>query len=701
MAILLCIALVIAMYILPAILTMNDKNNTTINDFCSTPICHRAASEILKKMDSDVRPCDNFYRFACGGFLTNTSTPDAKGEVDTLSIIRDKILEELRFNIEEPSTPMELKSLKLAKNLYRSCMNMTAIQAQSSKKLLDDLTELGGWPVLEGDQWDETPFDWIESTYKVRERGYPFDYFLRVTIEPDWKNNVKYVIYLDKAALKVPLEALSFDKPNYMVDIAVMLGAKRDLAIVEMRRLLDFEAEIYSLVQLNEADRYSQFSYAPTTISDLVDLYPSIPWKEYFSRLLPPSVRVGNCEVIIRKGASYIKSLEELMERTPKRVQANYVMWRVVESSLAYMNDQMKERELQWWTGKTEREPRWKECMKVVSQKLPLSLGAVYVRNYFDERVKRNATEMVDDISRQFHRFLGRLDWMDEITRYRARQKGASMTSHIAYPDELLYSSKLEEYYRNLELSDQDYLQGILNISLFDAQNSLGKLGKPFDKNDWTTYGNVARVNITYHPTLNLIDVTAGSLQDMFIGDGLPRYLSYGAIGSTIGHEIAHGFDVNGRWFDGEGNRADWWRPSTMESFLGKSQCVVDQYDNYFVNEVELNLNGTDTQIENIADNGGFNAAYLAYDDWSARNGDEKMLPGLPYTPRQMFWISAANTLCTIQSPRRLELQITEGGRSPAEFRILGTLSNIPAFAEDFKCPLGSGMNPEKKCTIW
>ncbi|XP_015110388.2 neprilysin-2-like [Diachasma alloeum] len=675
-------------------------DNST-DDFCRTSTCLHAAAEVLKKMDRDVEPCDDFYRFACGGFLKNTSIPNDRDQVDTFSVIRDKVQEQLRISVEEPSPPTEPKSFKLAKNLYKSCMNTTAIRAQSLKQLLTDLTELGGWPVLEGDRWDERSFNWIESTYNVRDRGYPFDYFLRVTVEPDWKNNIKRVIYLDKAALKVPLEALSFDKTKYMVDIAVMLGAKPESAEEEMRSLLDFEAEIYSvsLVQLNEADRFSEFAYAPLTVSDLPDLYPSIPWKEYFNRVLPPSVRVGNCDVIIRQAASYIKSLEELMGKTPKRVQANYVMWRVVESSLSYMNDEIREREPQWRGGKTAREPRWKECMDVLSQKLPLSVAALYVRKYFHKGVKKNAIEVVDDVSKQFHQILGRSEWMDDETRGRARQKATSITSHIAYHDQLFDDRKFEEYYQNLELSDEHYLQGILNISLFDSKNSFSMLGKPIDKGDWITYGNSARVNVSYCPTLNSIELPAGILQDIFISNDLPRYLSYGAIGRMVGHEIAHGFDNQGRWFDRVGNRGDWWTPSTVENFLAKSQCIIDQYGNYSVKE--LNLNGENTQGENIADNGGFIAAYLAYDDWSARNDEEKMLPGLAYTPRQMFWISAASTLCTVQRPERLRLQIAEGVQTPAEYRILGTLSNIPAFAEDFKCPVGSKMNPEEKCAVW
>ena len=202
--------------------------------------------------------------------------------------------------------------------------------------------------------------------------------------------------------------------------------------------------------------------------------------------------------------------------------------------------------------------------------------------------------------------------------------------------------------------------------------------------------------------------------------------MNYGAIGHVMGHEFTHGFDDAGRRLDKYGNLFDWWEPEIKKRYLERAQCIIDQYSNYTAEEVGLNvrnrvidfiefrmtkklmffsfwsqLNGVNTLGENIADNGGLKESYLAYNTWEAENGVEPRLPGLLYTSQQMFWLSAANMWCKITTPEGLKNQIITDPHSPSKFRINGPLSNIPEFAKAFNCPLGSTMNPEKKCSVW
>jgi len=180
--------------------------------------------------------------------------------------------------------------------------------------------------------------------------------------------------------------------------------------------------------------------------------------------------------------------------------------------------------------------------------------------------------------------------------------------------------------------------------------------------------------------------------------------MNYGAIGWVIGHEITHGFDDQGRQFDQDGNLIDWWHPETKTRYLNKAQCIIQQYGNYTIpNQDDLHLNGVNTQGENIADNGGIKEAYRAYDDWIEQNGEDKLLPGLNYTQKQLFWISAANVWCAKYRPKAMKLRVMTGVHSPDQFRVQGTFSNMEEFAQDFKCPGGSSMNPPKdeKCSVW
>ncbi|XP_015111047.1 neprilysin-2 isoform X3 [Diachasma alloeum] len=607
---------------------------------CTTKVCNDTASMIITKMDRKVKPCDNFYRFACGNYLNNTLIPPDRRTMGAFEEIEIEIQKQLRLVLEEPSLPMEPKAYKLAKKLYKSCMNETAIEAQDFKPLLSILQKLGGWPVLEGDQWNEETFNWTQSVYNLSDLGYFVNYFFKISIEVDFKNTTKHVLYIS-----LPEEK------------------RRNLTLL----------------------------YNPMTIAQLSQTYPSIPWKEYFNRLLPPSIRVDDSEIVIVVVPSFITNLEKLMNEIPKRIQANYMMWRAVTASLKYLIP----------ASETQRESRWKECVNIVLKHLSRSVDVQYVRKYFNKDAKKNTIEMVDDMRKQFNQILQNLDWMDDETRKSALEKATSMTSHIAYPDVLLDERKLEEFYHDLELSDENYLQNILNLTLFKTKYSFSKLRKPVNKSDWRTEANPTTVNAFYSPDRNSIYLPAGILQGAFFNNDRPRYVNYGAIGFLIGHEMTHAFDDMGRQFDKEGNLVDWWAPSTKEKYLAKAQCFIDQYGNYSVEEVGLNLNGINTQGENIADNGGMKLAYLTYKDWSARNGREPMLPRLPYTPRQMIWISAASTWCEKHGIEYLKQLVKVDPHIPEEFRILGVLSNMPEFAEDFKCPVGSRMNPKKKCSMW
>lgn len=178
--------------------------------------------------------------------------------------------------------------------------------------------------------------------------------------------------------------------------------------------------------------------------------------------------------------------------------------------------------------------------------------------------------------------------------------------------------------------------------------------------------------------------------------------MNYAAIGVIIGHEITHGFDDQGRQFDAYGNLADWWeKKETADEFIERAQCIIEQYGNFTEDLSNLNVNGINTQGENIADLGGYRQAYLAYQEYSKKHGSEAMMPGLKYSTNQLFWISAAQTWCSRFTPEAMKKRILTGIHSPPQFRVLGPLTNMKEFSKDFQCPETSKMNPKQKCQIW
>ncbi|XP_046397833.1 neprilysin-2-like isoform X2 [Ischnura elegans] len=679
---------------------------------CLTKGCIKAAAKIIENMDTSVAPCDDFYSYACGGFERKSSIPEDKSSLNAFNVIHDQLQEQLRRIAEEPDQPNDLRAFRMAKDLYRACMNKTLIEERGLEPLKNVLKNLGGWPVLEGDSWDEGSFTWLQSVYKFRKNGYSVDYFLDFSVTIDLKNSSFRTIDLDSAMLGLSREYLTKgleDKVvkayyEYQVDIAVLMGADRARASKELKESLNFEIKLANISLPMEQRRNASKLYNPMTVEELQVKYPSIPWMEYFKEVLPPEITVSPKEVVIVNVPQYIKDLEILLSHTPKRVQANYALWRATGASVSYMTEELRRRQLKYLTalsGKTERESRWKECIDTVSGSLFIAMGSQYVRRYFQDDAKKNALEMVEDIRAEFNKILQALDWMDSETRKSAMEKASTMTTHIAYPDELLDDTKVDEFYKKLEVNKDLYLESVLNMTLFGTDFSYRKLRKPVNKTDWVTHGRPAIVNAFYSSIENSIQFPAGILQGVFFSNDRPRYMNYGAIGFVIGHEITHGFDDQGRQFDKDGNLVDWWAPKTKEEYLKKATCIIEQYGNYTLKEVNMNINGINTQGENIADNGGVKEAYRAYEAWEARNGPEAPLPGLDLTSRQLFWVSAANVWCSKYRPEALRLRLLTGYHSPGRYRVIGPFSNSEEFAKDFSCPLGSEMNPTKKCAVW
>lgn len=388
---------------------------------------------------------------------------------------------------------------------------------------------------------------------------------------------------------------------------------------------------------------------------------------------------------------------------TSKRAIANYMMWRVAADSTNYLTDKLRKRQLEYATaiiGQQSEEPRWKECTDLTTSHFEIALSALYVRKYFDQSSKAVALDMVNNIRDEFEEILAKISWMDTITKAKAIAKAKAIIAHIGYPDELMDDNKLTEYYKKITVDEDKLLESILSIQILETDLQYEKLREVVNKTDWRTHSKAAVVNAAYSPKENSIRFPAGILQDQFFAADRPNYMNYGAIGQVIGHEITHGFDDQGRQFDLNGNLVDWWGKSTAESYLSKAKCIIDQYSNFTDPQTELNLNGINTQGENIADNGGLKEAYFAYNKY-AKAHPEGTLPGLNYNVKQLFWISSAQTWCAVFRPEELKKRILTGVHSPNQFRVLGPLHNMKEFSEDFQCPEGSKMNPVEKCAVW
>jgi len=294
------------------------------------------------------------------------------------------------------------------------------------------------------------------------------------------------------------------------------------------------------------------------------------------------------------------------------------------------------------------------------------------------------------------------LDWMDTTTQNMALQKIDAISNLVGYPD------VWENYYAELYLPPGKYFENYYAIEQFHAKHDLDYLYKPVDRSLWLT--SPATVEAYYLQELNAITFSAAILQPPFYNISFPAPVNFGAIGSIMGREMMKGFDDSGRRFDATGRLFNWWSPVSSQNFRENAQCVVDMYDGYTVDPTEgLTVNGLLTLGENMADMGGVKYAWGAYQDYLTALGEadahtlrsmlERAFKGL--TADQLFFISYAQTYCTLTTPEFERLQVDIGPESPARFRVLGPLSNLPSFASTFSCAAGSNMSPVDQCSVW
>ncbi|XP_035210660.1 neprilysin-2-like [Stegodyphus dumicola] len=677
---------------------------------CQTPGCVKAAADILTNLDETVEPCNDFYQFACGGWLKNHDIPEDQVSVSTFSGVQDDLDLKLKALLEKELTGKEPDFIQMIKSMYDSCMDLNSIEKVGSKPLKNALSSLGGWPVVEGEGWDEASFDWIDTLIRFRRMGYSFNSLMVLSVSVDIRNNTAHNIALDQASLGLPDRTYlmrGLDDPvtaayfRFMVKAANKLGADELTSEAELLEAFKFETMLANISAPKEERRNIGSLYNKYTVKKLMEQVPQIDWLKYINGLM--NDKIFENETLIVVNPNFITRFADLITKTNKRVVANYMMWRAVKESADELSSEWRTLIQEYssvTSGNQQEEPRWKQCLQTFSGSLNIALSSYYVREYFKEESKDAARKMVKYIHQEFLNILEKIDWMKKETKREAIEKAFAMKPYIGYPPELLKNSYLSNLYENLKITNESYYKNSKKIRRWETDFVFSELRKPNMKGDWRDHASVAIVNAFYSPLENIIVLPAGILQHPLFNKERPNYLNFGAIGFVIGHEITHGFDDTGRQFDKDGNNVNWWDQSTDKLFRKKAQCIIEQYGNYTA-ENGMKLNGINTQGENIADNGGLKEAYMAYQKWVRHNGIELKLPGLKYTQNQLFWISAANAWCEKIRPEILSMYIITDTHSPSKFRVNGPMSNLPEFAEDFHCTLGSPMNPEDKCTVW
>ncbi|CAB3404762.1 unnamed protein product [Caenorhabditis bovis] len=690
-------------------------------DVCHTPGCVMAANHFLNAMNTSVDPCSDFFEFACGQWNEQHPIPDDMFGYGTFAYAREEVRQQLRVLLEQEHTAKS-RSINMARTAYRSCMNKTELDALKTQPLFESLDDLGKWPILHED-WNNTAFNLTNLLAKSR-REYSVDVFFQIFIYADSKNTSRNTLFVDQASLGLGrgtrdyyLNSTLFSSHmsayrKYLQKVANLLRNDANLTrsesdmFADIEKIIDFEIELAKIIVAEDERRNNTRLYNKHDIKELYNLLPQVDWVEFFRQIAPKELTYlfnNDTEIIISE-IEYLQKASKLIESTDSTLLTNYILWRVVQSNVRYLDerfDDIKQDFVKVMTGQQQNPPRWKECANVPSTVLPLAVGAIYVQSHFQESDKHEAMQMIVHLKNSFIDLVRNNDWMDDETKKVAIEKANAMIHHIGYPELTNDLGKLDVQYDGLDLLPTDNYYQIMKKSVMWMQNrDFQKLTKPFDKHDFDI--SPAVVNAFYSPEKNAITFPAGILQPPFFSGKFPKAVNYGAIGAVIGHEITHGFDDQGSQYDKDGNLHNWWSASSLNAFDERRRCIVEQYGNYTVPKTTFKVNGKLTQGENIADNGGVKEAFRAYKKYVSEQGEEPRLPGLQqYSNDQIFFVSYAHFWCGKKKDAAAMQQVLTDEHSPEVFRVIGVLSNLEDFAKAYNCPRNSPVNPDHKCVVW
>ncbi|XP_023930213.1 neprilysin isoform X2 [Lingula anatina] len=689
---------------------LGQSSPVTEKDVCLDPECVRTAANLLNGMDQTIDPCDDFFEYACGAWNRKNIIPEDKSSYNTFGKLRDELQVLLKALLEKPDMPNQPNSVTKTRNLYRSCMNESLIELRGAKPVFDFLETLGGWPVLTSN-WSESSFDWIELVAKLR--LYNNKLLIDEWVSSDDKNSSVNIIQLDQVDLGMPsrdyflkgrdekVEAYE----NFAVSLAILMGANETVAREEMREMVEFETKLANSTTPPEDRRDNEKLYNRFTIRELyTNITDKIDWLKFLNILFQSvNITLTEDEELVVYAPEYFGKLVDVLHETSNRTIANYLVWRIMMNRVGNLPKRFQSLNQAYSKvlyGTDTDQARWRKCVSYATDNMGMAVGRLFVEEHFNSESKESALAMIANIRDAFNELLMENDWMDTETRKVAREKAAAMEEKIGFPAYILNNTALDDEYTTIDYQADKYFENVLANIRHIAHQNFKKLREPVDKTSWSTYPPV--VNAFYSATKNQIMFPAGILQPPFYSKTFPKSLNYGGIGMVIGHEITHGFDDRGRQFDKDGNLVQWWDQTVVDNFKKKTLCIIQQYGNYTVKEVNMNLNGIQTQGENIADNGGLKQAFRAYRKWVAKQGkEESKLPGISLNHNQLFFLNFAQMWCGTDRHQRLFQKVLAGAHSINRFRVIGTLSNSEDFSNAYNCKPGSKMNPVNKCAVW
>lgn len=637
-------------------------------------------------LDVDADPCEDFYQFACGTWMETTEIPEDNSRwVRSFSEIYKanetylkRVLEEAAANADAPDTSPELRRLG---RFYGACMDEEAIEKAGLEPVL---------PLLKSARNLDSAEDVQTLVADLHARG--IWVFWSLGAVQDFKDATQNIAYLGQAGTGLPERGYYFDEDKAEIREAYLQHIERMLSLAGEKSAARKAAEVMQIEtqlaenSLTRVERRNPYNlYHKIDRSGVIETAPVFDWASYFTQLSRSDLEAINVTHI-----PFLERVNEVLkERSPESLRS-YFVWHILRSTAPTLSrafDQESFSFQQVLSGAPEQRERWKRCITATDQAMGETLGQPFVEARFAGESKSAAESYVKAISRAFRANLDELAWMDAESRAQAEQKLDAMAFLIGYP------SKWEAY--AFEITD-NYAENALAAAVEARQKDLARIGEPVDRERW--FMTPPTVNAYYSPTRNQMVFPAGILQPPFYSVDAAIPVNLGAMGFVVGHELTHGFDDQGGKFDADGNLRTWWSEDVASAFEARTQCIADKYAGYEPIEGQ-NVNGKLTLGENIADLGGLKLAFAAYRSLMSESDPPVVADG--FDEDQQFFLAAGQVWCTNIREAEAKLRLQTDPHSPPRYRVNGPLSNLPAFAEAFNCPVGTPMNPDQMCSVW
>jgi endothelin-converting enzyme/putative endopeptidase len=644
-------------------------------------------------MDKTVDPCVDFYAYSCAGWQRQNPIPPDQSSWSVYAKLQDQIQRHLWGLLQTAADPSSARSpvQREIGDYFAACMNEARIDALGSKPLEPDLAALAKVKDRRG------LADWLAEQHSA---GTTDQLLFGFGSEQDALDATQFIASAWAGGLGLPDRDDYLDQDpkskdlrekyrEHVVRTLQLIGDDAATAKATASLVMEIETALAkaTLTRVERRDPYKVFHRVQ--LAELGKLAPAFDWKTYLARIGVPDTKVLNASQ-----PAFLKAMSAELKRRPLADWKRYFRWHLVNSRARYLSRPFVDEDFAFnyrvLQGTEVLAPRWKRCVRWVDRDLGEALGQVFVQKNFSPELKQRTLEIVLEIEREMEADLKGLDWMSPETRKRALEKSAAMANKIGYPDRW-------RDYSSIKLTREDFMGNVARSAQFETARQLTRIGKPIDRGEWDITPQT--VNAYYNPTMNDMNFPAAVLLPPLYDPKMDAAPGYGNTGGTIGHELTHGFDDEGRQFDAKGNLNDWWTKEDAAEFMRRASCVSDQFSSFIAVD-DIHVNGKLTLGEDVADLGGL---ILAYRAWRGATANQKLQPIDGLTADQRFFVGNAQWACANVRPEAMRLRARTDPHSPPRYRVNGLVVNMPEFGRAFSCKPGAPMTkpPEKICRIW